>query len=132
MKFRLAAPASHTARSAVLFAVLAGLLVAVAPAIATAQDDVSVEGEILDMTCYLHKGSKGRRHRACAEMCAEKGLPIGVLTDQGEVYLLIEDHENPEPYAAAAKLAGKKAAIKGKKYSKGNVSAIMVMEAKNP
>jgi len=97
---------------------------------ATAQEEVAVEGEILDMTCYLHKGSKGRRHRACAEMCAEKGLPIGVLTDADEVYLLIEDHDNPDPYAAAVKLAGKKASIKGQKYSKGSVTAIMVTEAK--
>jgi|GEM_PF-1009473 len=124
--FRLAPP------SGVLLAALVGLLLVGMPAIAPAQEDISVQGEILDMTCYLHSGSKGRRHRACAQMCAEKGLPIGVLTDSGDVYLLIENHENPESYAAAAKLAGQKAAIKGKKYSKGSVSAIMVTEAKNP
>ena len=94
-----------------------------------AQEDIAVQGEILDLTCYLHKGSKGRRHRACAEMCAEKGLPIGVLTDADEVYLLIEDHDNPAPYAAAVKLAGQNATLKGKKYSKGSVTAIMVLEA---
>ncbi len=116
-----------------ILAVLAVFLLGgMAPATASAQDDVSVQGEILDMTCYLHKGSKGRRHRACAQMCAEKGLPIGILTDQEEVFLLIEDHDNPEPYAAAAKLAGRKAALKGKKYSKGAVTAIMVTEAAAP
>ncbi len=99
---------------------------------ARAQEDVTLQGEILDMTCFLHKGSKGRRHRACAEMCAEKGLPIGILTDADEVFLLIEDHDDPAAYAAAAKLAGHKAALKGKKYSKGAVAAIMVTEAKAP
>lgn len=111
------------------------LAVAVAPRSAFANDevkveDVKVEGEILDMTCYLHKGSTGRRHKACAEMCAEKGLPIGVLTDSGEAYLLIEDHDDPEPYAAARKLAGKKASISGKKYTRGGSTGIMVLEAK--
>lgn len=99
---------------------------------APAQEDVTVEGEILDLTCYLHKGSKGRRHRACAEMCAEKGLPVGILTEQDEVFLLIEDHDNPDPYAAAVKLAGRDAKLKGKKYSKGSVTAIMVTEAAAP
>lgn len=104
----------------------------IATSAAVAQDDIAVQGEILDLTCYLHKGSKGRRHRACAEMCAEKGLPIGVLTDKDEVFLLIEDHDNPGPYAAAVKLAGQDAAIKGKKYAKGGVTAIMVLEATQP
>ncbi len=104
-----------------------GLLFHASPTLA--QEDITVSGEVLDMTCYLHKGSKGRRHRACAEMCAEKGLPIGILTDDEEVYLLIEDHDGPEPYAAAVKLAGKKVSIRGKKYTKGNVTGIMVLEA---
>lgn len=99
---------------------------------ARAQEDVKVEGEILDMTCYLHKGSTGRRHKACAEMCAEKGLPIGILTESGEAFLLIEDHDNPEPYAEARKLAGKQAAIAGKKFARGGSTGIMVLEAKAP
>jgi len=98
--------------------------------VARAQEDVQVEGEILDMTCYLHKGSTGRRHKACAEMCAEKGLPIGVLTEAGEAFLLIEDHDNPEPYAEARKLAGRKAAIAGRKYTRGGSTGIMVLGAK--
>lgn len=99
--------------------------------VARAQEDVQLEGEILDMTCYLHKGSVGRRHKACAEMCAEKGLPIGILTEGGEAFLLIEDHDNPEPYAEARKLAGKKAAITGKKFSRGGSTGVMVLGAKS-
>ncbi len=99
---------------------------------ADAQEEVKVVGEVLDMTCYLHKGSTGRRHKACAEMCAEKGLPIGILTESGEAFLLIEDHDNPEPYAAARKLAGHKAAISGKKFARGGSTGIMVLEAKAP
>jgi hypothetical protein len=118
--------------NAIFAAFAATLLLGFAPATATAQEEVTVQGEILDLTCYLHKGSKGRRHRACAEMCAEKGLPVGVLTDKGEVFLLIEDHDNPDPYAAAVKLAGRDAVLEGKKYSKGSVTAIMVTDAKAP
>ena len=59
-----------------------------------------MSGEIVDLSCYLSKGSKGKRHKTCAEMCAKKGLPIGVITEAGDVYLLIEDHDNPDPYDA--------------------------------
>ena len=40
---------------------------------------------------------------------------MGVLTDSGELYLLIDDHSNSAPYEAAKKLAGAKAQISGKK-----------------
>src|SRR5260221_12169780 len=97
---------------------------------ASAQEQVSVKGEVVDLACYLSKGLKVKRHRACAEMCAKKGLPIGVLTDAGDVYLLIEDHDDPGPYDAAKGLAGEQAEVSGKKFTKGGVQSILVNGAK--
>ena len=84
----------------------------------------------INMACYLTKGSKGAAHKACAQMCAKKGVPIGVLTDGGDVYLLLDDHNNPDPYDAAKKLAGEHAEISGKKFSKQGVASIVVSGAK--
>jgi len=95
-------------------------------AVAQAQEDVSVQGEIIDMACYMAKGSKGAGHKACAQMCAKKGVPLGILTDAGEVYLLLDDHNNPDPYDDAKKLAGERAQITGKKFSKQGVASIVV------
>ena len=100
------------------------------PAIGQAQEDVTVQGEILDMACYMAKGSKGAAHKACAVMCAKKGVPMGVLTDAGEVYLLLDDHNNPDPYDATKKLSGERAEITGKKYNKQGVASIVVSGAK--
>lgn len=97
---------------------------------AQAQEDTTVQGEIIDMACYMSKGSKGSAHKACAQMCAKKGVPIGVLTDGGEVYLLLDDHNNPDPYDAAKKLAGERAEVKGKKFNKQGVASIVVGEVK--
>ena len=99
---------------------------------AHAQEDVTVQGEVLDMACYMAKGSKGAAHKACAQMCAKKGVPIGILTDAGEVYLLLDDHNNPDPYDDARKLAGERAEITGKKYSKQGVASIVVSGVKAP
>ena len=100
------------------------------PATGRAQEDITVQGEILDMACYMAKGSVGPSHKACAVLCAKKGVPIGVLTDTGEVYLLLDDHNNPDPYDDAKKLAGEHAKINGKKYNKQGVASIVVSEAK--
>lgn len=96
------------------------------PLKATAQEDLTVQGEIIDMACYMSKGSKGAAHKACAQMCAKKGVPIGVLTDAGEVYLLLDDHNNSDPYDQAKKLAGERAEINGKKFVKQGVASIVV------
>src|SRR5205814_8813668 len=76
------------------------LLVAVAPAAWAAE---KVTGEVIDMSCYLHhpETSTGSGHKKCAETCAKKGLPMGLLTSDKQVYLLLEDHENPKAYAKA-------------------------------
>jgi hypothetical protein len=109
-------------------------LISLSPAVlaprASAQDQITVSGEIVDLACYLSKGSKGTRHKACAQMCAKKGMPIGVLNESGDVYLLIEDHDDPGPYDAAKGLAGEQAEVTGKKFVKGGVQSILVSGAK--
>ena len=100
------------------------------PVAVAAQEDVTVQGEIIDMACYMAKGSRGASHKACAQLCAKRGVPIGVLTDSGEVYLLLDDHNNPDPYDDAKKLAGEHAEISGKKFTKQGVASIVVSAAK--
>ena len=111
---------------------LAGFLALVLcwPAVTKAQESVTVKGEIVDMACYLPKGSRGPEHKSCAQMCAKRGAPIAVLTDAGDLYLLVDDHNDPEPYEAAKKLAGDHAEIKGKKFARQGIAGIVVEAAK--
>jgi hypothetical protein len=111
-------------------AALIGAAQAVRAPVASGQEPVTVKGEIVDLACYLSKGSKGKRHKTCAELCAKKGLPIGVLSDSGDVYLLIEDHDDPAPYESAKGLAGEQAEVTGKKFTKGGIQSILVSGAK--
>lgn len=97
---------------------------------ARAQDDLTVKGEIVDLSCYLAHNLKGRSHKTCAEQCAKRGLPIGVVDENGDAYLLMEDHNNAEPYDQAKGLAGTQAEVKGKKFSKGGINGLLVGEVK--
>jgi hypothetical protein len=85
-------------------------------------------GEIVDMSCYLHhpETSTGAGHRKCAETCAKKGLPMGLLTSDKQVYLLLEDHENPKAYATALSKAAQQATVEGDKVNVGGVQGIVV------
>jgi len=93
----------------------------------TAADD-TVTGEVIDLSCYLSHPhtSVGSSHRKCAQTCAKKGLPMGVLSEDGKVLLLIEDHGNPKAYANAIAKAAETITIEGTKVSEGGLPGIVV------
>lgn len=91
----------------------------------------TISGEVVDLACYLHNPSmKGPGHRKCAETCAKKGIPMGILTDDGKVYLLLEDHDTPKPYAEALAKAAQTITVEGDKVTQGGLTGIVVEEVK--
>lgn len=85
-----------------------------------------VTGEVLDMACYMAHEAKGAGHAKCAKSCLLDGAPMGLLTEKGEVYLLVGDHSDDKPYKAAMELAGMKAKVTGTLSRKNGVQAIVV------
>src|SRR3989344_9358244 len=53
----------------------------------------TVKGEIVDLMCYLDHGAVGEKHAKCAQTCIESGGPVGILTADGKVYLVIGEHK---------------------------------------
>lgn len=88
---------------------------------------ITLKGEVIDMTCYMGQKATGKKHKECAKSCIlDKGLPMGLLTKSGKVYLLTEDHAKAKAYKQVKELAAKRVSIRGKKYSRGGVQAIAV------
>ncbi len=54
----------------------------------------SVVGEIIDYSCYMQVGKHGDKHRGCGQKCAAAGQPIGLLAQDGSIYLLIDEEHN--------------------------------------
>ena len=103
-----------------------GMLVAVSARAET------MTGEVIDLSCYLHHPatSHGSTHRKCAETCAKKGLPMGLLGGDGSVVLLLEDHGNPKAYADALAKAAETITVDGDKVTQGGLTGIVVEEVK--
>lgn len=91
---------------------------------------MTVKGEVLDMSCYMSKGAKGAGHKQCAEMCLKKGLPAGLLTSNGQVYLLVEDHDKADAYNTVIKHAADQVQITGTYANKNGVQALVVEDVK--
>lgn len=56
---------------------------------------MTVVGEIVDFSCYLQLGKHGEKHRDCAQKCLRNGMPIGLLAQDGSLYVLMEEEHHP-------------------------------------
>jgi type 1 fimbria pilin len=59
---------------------------------AFADDDVTLKGEIVEASCYTKLGvakGTGAEHVKCATECAQKGLPLGILTDGDGMFRIL-------------------------------------------
>lgn len=64
---------------------------------ANAQDQMMPKGEevtlanvqVIDLHCYTAMGMKGDMHKQCNIACAEAGVPLGLLSEDGKVYVPI-------------------------------------------
>lgn len=49
----------------------------------------TITGEVIDLSCRLGQGLGGASHRECAQVCADRGIPLAILGSDGNVYLPI-------------------------------------------
>jgi hypothetical protein len=56
---------------------------------------VTRTGEIIDLSCYLQLGKHGEKHKACGSKCLQANQPIGLLTQDGNVFMLMEEEHDP-------------------------------------
>ena len=86
----------------------------------------TLTGEILDLACYVGHEAKGDKHKACATACISGGAPMGLLTSDGRVYLLVENHEMKKPYDELKSKAAEQMKVTGTVQERGGLPAIVV------
>ena len=97
---------------------------------AAAPKQVTIKGEIVDTGCYLGHGARGEKHKGCASKCIAGGMPMGLLTSDGTLYLLTLDHDNADPYNQAKDMAAQTVEITGTMLSRSGMKAIDVSGVK--
>jgi hypothetical protein len=74
----------------------AGFALAALPALASEGERVQVTGEMIDTWCYFSgvmggpDAVVGSAHHTCALWCSAGGIPVGMLADDGTVYMVIK------------------------------------------
>ena len=85
---------------------------------------VALKGEVVDMGCYLGHGAMGAKHKECATMCIANGMPMGLLTSDGALYLITMNHGNADPYNQLKGWAAEKVEVTGVMSTRNGVKAI--------
>ena len=91
-----------------------------------AGQSMTVAGEVVELSCYMAKEAKGEQHKACAEACIKGGAPIGILTADGKLFLMVEDHNAKQPYETLKTKAAQQAKVTGTLQERGGLRAIVV------
>src|SRR5215470_2470557 len=90
------------------------LLVAAGP-VQAADEEVTLKGEVVEVSCYSKRGVEkgtGAAHVACAIDCAKQGKILGLLTDGDGLFKLIGDYaENNN--AKLIPFVGKQVEVRG-------------------
>ena len=91
---------------------------------------VTLRGEVLDMACWVAHEGKGPKHAACAQKCLKDGQPMGLLAQDGTVYLLLGDHADTTPYSQARGLGAKTVEIRGEITDRAGIHGLTVKSVK--
>lgn len=104
--------------------IAAVLLLGIGAAGASAQaaDVKTIKGEVVDLMCYLDHGAKGEKHADCARKCIESGGPVGILTADNQLYLIVGEHKPMNDKLAS--FAAKTVTVKGKVVERDGVKMI--------
>jgi hypothetical protein len=123
---RLGDPVPAAGLAALLFA-------AAAPAGAADGARITVTGEAIDTWCYYSgvmggpDAVVGSAHHTCALWCAAGGVPVGLLTDDGTVYIVLRlpGSETGEG-DAALRLASHRVTAEGTVWERDGLSYLAV------
>jgi hypothetical protein len=116
----------------------AGLLtlaLLVAPAAARSQamgappqsEDVTVRGIVVDVSCKFGQGLTGDQHRMCAQVCADRGIPLAILADDGTLYIPTSAAMPGDAQNGRLKdFAEQRVTVKGKAFRAGGARALQI------
>ena len=105
-------------------------------AFAAEGERVQVKGEIIDTWCYFSgvmgapESVTGSAHHTCVLWCAAGGIPVGLLAEDGTVYMVlkIEDDDNTNGGDGLLTIASHEITAEGMHYVRDGVNYLVVEE----
>ncbi len=97
---------------------------------AQAAQRVEITGEAIDSWCYLTEimYPEGTAHHQCALWCAAGGIPVGILADDGTVYIVLKFEDDATSVANPAVMAiqSHRVRVAGELYTRDGINYLVV------
>jgi hypothetical protein len=103
-------------------------------AAAASAERVQITGEVMDTWCYTSEvmgGSDavlGSAHHQCAIWCAAGGIPVGILADDGQVYMVLklgdDDQSNANP--KILEIQSNRVTVDGELYRRDGINYLLI------
>lgn len=91
---------------------------------------VKVTGEVIDSWCYLTEimYPEGTAHHQCAIWCAAGGIPVGILGDDGKVYMVLKFEDDTANVAnpAVLRIQSHKVSVEGDLHARDGINYLLV------
>ncbi len=89
--------------------------------------EATITGTVIDLSCRFRHNLTGDQHRMCAQVCADKGIPLAILTSDGKLYMPISDGMPGESSNERLKeFAEQQVRITGTVYDAGGANGIVI------
>ncbi|TWI90474.1 hypothetical protein JM93_01456 [Roseibium hamelinense] len=104
------------------------------PALSATGERVQITGEVIDTWCYYSgvmggpDAVTGTAHHTCALWCAAGGIPVGMLTEDGKVYMVLkwEGHDQVGDGKTLLSVQSHKLVADGIHYERDGIDYILV------
>lgn len=110
-----------------------GIFVAAQPAAAQMMphaqegESVTMTATVVDMSCKVVYDLSGDDHRMCAQVCFDQGIPLGLMSEDGTIYLPVTMAMGSERGDKDLRdMAEGKVTVKGKVMERGGVHSIVI------
>jgi hypothetical protein len=96
---------------------------------------MTITGEVVDVSCYTQLGKRGEAHKACGAKCVLAGAPVGLVTADETLWILMPEPHHPrrDGEASIAKEYSEKMAstvtVSGMASTHGGIHTLFVAPA---
>jgi hypothetical protein len=92
---------------------------------------VTMTATVVDMSCKVVFDLEGDDHRMCAQVCFDQGVPLGLMSEEGEIFLPVTMKMGMERGDKDLKgHAEHTVTVTGKVMDRGGVKAILIESIK--
>ena len=99
-------------------------------ATAASGERVKITGEVIDSWCYITEimFAEGSAHHQCAVWCAAGGIPVGILGDDGKVYMVLKVGDDATSVASPAilEIQSHQVTVNGDLYERDGLNYLVV------